>query len=80
MSYFSEVYLRVYSCIVGFESWVFWMVLFFALAGITGIIQDSNNPYKKRILYVYIISLISSFVVRVLLWIFLPSPEYLGLI
>lgn len=80
MSYFSEVYLRVYSCIVSFESWAFWMVLFLALAGITRVIQDSNNPYKKRILYVYIISLISSFVVRILLWIFLPSPKYLGLI
>lgn len=80
MSYFADVYLRIYSCIASFNSWFFWGMLFFILGAIAGFVQDSKNPYKKRILYAYIVALISSFIIRILLWIFLPSPEYLGLL
>lgn len=79
MSYFGEVYTRFYSCIVGVDSWMVYGVLFFILGAIALIIQDSNNKYKKRILYFYICSLSITFVLRILLWIFLPSPELLGL-
>lgn len=79
MGYFGEVYLRLYSCATSFHSWVFWIFLFVILGVITGEVQYSDNKYKKRILYAYMVSLIGSFVLRLLLWIFLPSPEMLGL-
>lgn len=80
MSYFGEVYTRFYSCIVGFESWALYVILFFILGAITLATQESDNKYKKRILYCYICSLSTTFVLRILLWIFLPSPELLRLV
>lgn len=80
MSYFNDVYLRLYDLFCSHGSWALWFFGFLVLGGIVGIIQDSDNQYKKRILYIYIIALVSSFFIRLILWVLLPSPEYLGLI
>lgn len=80
MTYSQDVYLRFYEAMVSFGSWIFYYILIVILAGVVGICHVVGHKYKASILYAFIVFLCSSFVVRFLAWILLPSPEYLGLL
>ena len=80
MTYSQDVYLRFYDAMVSFGSWCLYFILVAALAAIVGICHSERHKYKASILYAFIVFLCSSFIVRLLAWILLPSPEYLGLL
>ena len=80
MTYSQEVYLRFYDAMVSAGSWCFYFSFILVLAGVVSICHVEGHKYKASILYAFIVFLCSSFVVRLLAWILLPSPEYLGLL
>lgn len=80
MTYFDDVYPRFYDLICSSGSWFLWFVFFFTIGAIVAIVQNSESQYKKRILYFYSVSLVLSALIKLTLWVLLPSPEYLGLL
>jgi len=76
MNYISDFYPRLYSIIDILP--VIWLVCFFvAISLICCYKQDNTKTTDKMINYI-VKTMIISLIIVVLLWIFTPTPEYLG--
>ena len=80
MSYLTEVYDRIYWILTSVESWGLWFIISVLLCFIIVIVRDGKSKYKNQITYYFIILIAGSFVLRILLWVFLPSPELFGVV
>lgn len=78
MTYSMDVYLRLHTLMTSLESWFMWLILCVILSFAVGLAYESANKYSKQFLYYLIIFIIGSFCIRVLSWVLLPSPTYLG--
>lgn len=80
MSYLAEVYGRIHWMLTSPESWFIWFIISVILCVIIGAVRDSKSKYKNQITYYFIVLIVGSLVLRILLWVFLPSPDLLGLV
>lgn len=78
MSYLAEVYGRIHWIITSPDSWVLWIVISLILCFLIALVRVWNSKYKNQITYYFIILVVGSFILRIFLWVFLPSPELLG--
>ena len=78
MNYLTEVYGRLHWIITSMESWGLWFVISTILGMFVAIARDGESKYKNQITYYFIVLIVGSFVLRIVLWVFLPSPEFVG--
>jgi len=78
MDYLIEVYSRIHWILVSVVSWHIWLVIIVILGGIVVVARDGNAKYKNQITYYFIVFTVGTFILRILFWIFLPSPELIG--
>lgn len=78
MSYLLEVYGRIHWILTSSDSWVLWIVISLMLCFLIFIVRDRKSKYKNKITYYFIILIVGSFILRIILWVFLPSPELFG--
>lgn len=79
MSYFSEVYLKLYDLLTFFW-WPIWCVLLIVFVFSLAPVHIEKWKYKGQFTYCGIIFFTITLILGLLFWIFLPSPKYLGLI
>ena len=79
MSYFGEVYMKIYVLLTSLW-WVFWGVIFLCFLISLVPINIENWKHKGQYTYFGIILFSITMVVGLISWIFLPSPELLGLV
>lgn len=80
MTYSTEVYGRIHWILTSVESWGLWFIISVILLGFIGYAQTEGVKYKNQITYYFIILIVGSFVLRAILWVFLPSPELFGVV
>lgn len=78
MSYLAEVYSRFHWILTSYESWGLWFIVSSLLIITIAIVRGENVKHKNQITYYFIVLIVGSFVLRILLWVFLPSPELFG--
>lgn len=78
MTYSLDVYLRFYEFMAGSDYWFAWFAIICIIGCCIGFSWDSETKYSRLFLYYYIVFIVVSGSVRVVAWILLPSPEYLG--
>ena len=79
MSYFGEVYMKLYILLTSLW-WVFWSILLLGFLISLLPIHIEKWKYKGQYTYFGIIFFSITMVVGLISWIFLPSPELLGLV
>lgn len=80
MSYLTEVYDRIHWILTSYESWFLWFIISIILLATIAIVRCENAKYKNQITYYFIILIVGSFVLRIILWVFLPSSELFGVV
>ena len=80
MNYLIEVYDRIYWILTSYGSWGLWFIMSIVLLATITIVRLENAKYKNQITYYFIILIVGSFVLRIILWVFLPSPELFGVV
>ncbi len=80
MSYLTEFYGRLHWILTSPDSWFLWFIISVVLCFIITIVRNGKSKYKNQITYYFIILIVGSFVLRIVLWVFLPSPELFGVV
>lgn len=80
MNYLTEVYGRIHWMSTSPESWGLWLIISILLLITIAIVRFDNAKHKNQITYYFIILIIGSFILRIVLWVFLPSPELIEVI
>lgn len=80
MNYLTELYGRIHWILTSPDSWFLWFIISVVLCIIIAIVRDVKSKYKNQITYYFIVLIVGSFVLRILLWVFLPSPELIGVV
>lgn len=78
MNYLTEVYSRFHWILTSYGSWGLWFIVSLLLIITIAIVRGENVKHKNQITYYFIILIAGSFVLRIFLWVFLPSPEFFG--
>lgn len=77
MEYLLDVYVKIYMLICSEGSWLITLFILVFLAA-PALMNDSQ--YKKQILYWYIVAFVGTVLFKIICWVILPSPTFLGLI
>ena len=80
MDYLTEVYNRIHWIFTSSDSWVLWIVISIIMLITIAIVRFDNAKHKNQITYYFIILIVGSFILRIVLWVFLPSPELIGVV
>lgn len=78
MSYLGEVYVRIYTIMTSFW-WKTWVILFLCFLFSLIPIHIVKCKFKGQYTYFGILFFSITFFVGLIGWVFLPSPELLGL-
>ena len=75
MTYFQQVYTNSYDIFVGATSWMLYAVAFIAIGIIVGVFQENKLKHKGTVSYYGLTFLLGWFLIKLVLWVFLPTPE-----
>lgn len=79
MTYFGDVYLRLYWLFCSFPSWILVLIVFVVGVFLVGGAWESGHKYRRQILYYFTVAVVLTFLFRVTFWLLAPSPSYLGI-
>lgn len=80
MNYLTDVYSRLHWIITSVESWGLWFIISVILCCLIAMAREGQSKYKNQITYYFIVLIVGSFILRIILWVLLPSPELLGVV
>lgn len=80
MTYFDDMYPRFYNLTTSPESWMIYLLIMLALGLMLLASKIEGKKHANTVFYYFLIFLVVSFAVRLILWVLLPSPEFLGIV